>query len=99
MTTATAGAGDTSPPAVPARADVVMRLADPAVTARSPPPVSAPMNVALVLSSTSATETDAPMPTESAPTSPAAARALVVIVELEAADTDTSPDAPASTLA
>src|SRR2546428_795109 len=67
---ATDGTIATLPPAAPVFACVVMRCVVDAETPRSPPPVSFPVSSARVVLSTSATATEAPMPTDPTPDTP-----------------------------
>ncbi len=94
---ATDGTIATLPPEAPVFARVVMPWKVVAVMVRLCPPISVPVSSAVVVSSTTATATDAPMPTEDAPLTPPVASsgsALVPLVASDAAATDTSP-APA----
>jgi hypothetical protein len=85
----------------PVLASVNMPFVVVAVTLRSAPPSRVPSIAAVVLSSITATATDAPTPTEAAavtPVVPAAGSAVVLVVESDAAATLTLPSC-ASTLA
>src|SRR5687767_4673332 len=96
-----AGATATSAADAPVFASVNMPLVVVAVTLTLLPPDSVPSIAAVVTSSMIAIETDAPTPTEPAPLTPvvpSAGRAVVLVVESDAAATDTSP-LPAFTFA
>ncbi len=96
-----AGATAVSSAFAPVFASVNMPFVVVAVTLRSWPPSSVPSIAAVVLSSMTAIETEAPTPTEPAPLTPvvpSAGSAVVLVVESEAAATLTLPSC-ASTLA
>src|SRR6185503_14480924 len=96
-----AGAMAVSSADAPVFASVNMPFVVVAVTLRSCPPISVPSIAAVVLSSMTAIETDAPTPTDPAPLTPvvpSAGSAVVLVVESEAAATLTLPSC-ASTLA
>src|SRR5256885_1009591 len=97
---ATAGATPTPPPAAPVWASVLMSCAALARRVRSPPVIVAPLaTVAVVLSSTRFSATEAPMPSLLAPvTPPFAGRAFAIERAFEAALTSTEPLGPAATV-
>ena len=92
---ATDGTTATLPPAAPVFALTVAACVVEEASVRSWPPVSDPLRLAVVLSSITATPTDAPMPTEPTPVTPApVGNASVAVVAFDAAAMRTSP-APA----
>src|SRR5439155_680225 len=92
---ATDGTTATLPPAAPVFALTVATCVVEEASVRSWPPVSDPLRLAVVLSSITATPTDAPMPTEPTPVTPApVGNASVAEVAFDAAAMRTSP-APA----
>src|SRR5437773_2523468 len=89
---ATDGTTATFPPAAPVLVLTVAAFVVEALTARSCPPVSVPRSSAVVVSSMTATPTDAPTPTEPTPVTPApVGNASVALVVFDAAAMRTSP--------
>ena len=88
----TLGTTATLPPAAPVLECVARKCDVFAVSVRLPPPLSWPSSDAVVRSSTIATATDAPMPTDPTPVTPDSfGKASTLLVACEAAAIVTSP--------